>query len=188
MTDKERNSGINRLTFYQQLAIRFYGRKYEAIEPKYVNGLGEIYSIAHNDHPDFGEDIYQDMKIIGKMTHPDLLPGMPPAGAKVKYFAGYDDDLICLFASLKMDKWAFGKTEPHFGLLLWTTRKDCEPWGVDFSHQVSNLISTHLQENILAYEDSFESCSIEFDGEFLEVSVKEVFAMKALESKDEEAA
>ena len=188
MTDKERASGMNRITFYQQLAGRFFGGTYEATEPKYVNGLGEIYSIAHNDHPDLGEDIYEDMKIIGKMTHPEIMPGMPPAGAKVKYFAAYDDEYICLFASLKMDKWAFGKTEPHFGLLLWTTRKDCEPWGVDFSHQVFNLISTHLHENILAYEDSFESCSIEFDGEFLEVSVKEVFAMKALEGKDEEAA
>jgi hypothetical protein len=89
---------------------------------------------------------------------------------------------------LKMDKWAIGKSEPHFGLLLWTTRKDTEPWGVDFTHQVFNLISTHLKENVLAFEDSLESCSIDFDGEFLEVTVQEVFALKELEASNDDAA
>ena len=188
MTDKERASGMNRLTFYQELAGRFMGGKYEATEPKYVTGLGEIYSIAHNDHPDFGEDIYEDMKIIGKMTHPDLMPGMPPAGAKVKYFAGYDNENIALFASLKMDKWAIGKSDPHFGVLLWTTRKETEPWGQEFTYQVYNLICTHLKEMVLAYVDSKDDCGIEFDGEFLEASANQVFALKELEASTGDAA
>jgi len=53
---------------------------------------------------------------------------------------------------------------------------------------VFNLISTHLKESVLAYDESFESCSIDFDGEFLEVTVKEVFALKELEASNDDAA
>ena len=187
MAKKERDSGMNQVAFYQQLAGHYFGSKANASEPKFVSDQGEIYSIGHNTHPELSDDIFKDSKIIGEMVHPDLMPGAPSVGADVTYYACYDEAHICLYASLKLDPSAIGKSEPHFGLLLWTSRKDTEPWGVDFTHQLFHLITNHLKENILAFEDP-KNCKIEFQRDFLQVAALRVLGWRALEIDSDEAA